>query len=91
MAGRLSCLVVNDDDIPLCNLREQLALPDSLRFDDLVNFDKELEASESVTEDSIRAELMLSKRVDEVEEEDTELDDEMAEMTLVCSQLMKCF
>ena len=39
-----------------------------------------------MTEDSIRAELS-STRVEEVEEEDTELDDEAMEKTPVCSQM----
>ena len=74
---------IDEDEIPLSVLRERLHLPDSLSFDDYVNVDNNLETSETVTEESILAELTTLTGEEEEEEEDAE--NETVSVPPVCS------
>ena len=73
--------VEDDDDediLPLTVLRDRLNLPDSMSFDDYVDVDKDVETTETVTEQTILADLLNLHE----EEEDGE---ETRELNPICS------
>ena len=47
----------DEDNLPLAVLRERLNLPDSMSFDDYDDVDKDVETSETVTEQTILADF----------------------------------
>ena len=70
-----------EDSIPLSLLRERLNLPETLTLEDYV--DEHLVTNETVTEDSIRNEIMEAARGQDEEEDDIE--DEPEVTRPVCS------
>ena len=73
----------DEDNLPLAVLRERLNLPDSMSFDDYVDVDKDVETSETVTEQTILADLLnLHEEEEEAVEDDGE---ETRELVPICS------
>ena len=79
----MDCATDDEDDIPLSVLRERLNFPASLSLEDYMDVDQNLVTSETVTEESIRDDLLAAASGQEEEEEDG--DDEPESTKPVCS------